>query len=127
MQWESEAKQTENKAYLCGGDGVEISAEEAERLPWSPGASPVKANRERDSRRRLRDWYGCKPREVGVNPQLQNRCQYDHQKKQNIQNKAEMAEPCVMQCIVCSVQCEQCTVSVKQNVCVCRVYSIQQV
>ena len=107
MQWESEAKRTESKAYLCGGDGVEISAEEAERLPWSPGASPVEATRERDSRRRLRNWHGGKPRKVGVNPQLQNRCQYDHQIKQDIQNEAEMAEPCVEPCIVYSVSSVQ--------------------
>ena len=83
MQCESEAKRTENKAYLCGGDGVEISAEEAECLPWSPGASPVEATREGDGQRSLRNWHRSEPREVGVNPQLQGKYQCIYQKKQN--------------------------------------------
>ncbi|GMP96897.1 hypothetical protein CsSME_00045334 [Camellia sinensis var. sinensis] len=65
------------------GNGVEEAAEEAESLSRPAGASPVKATRKGDDQRGLRDRYGCKPRKVGVNPQLQRKHQYDHQIKQN--------------------------------------------
>ncbi|GMP72222.1 hypothetical protein CsSME_00030327 [Camellia sinensis var. sinensis] len=74
-----------NKTYLCGGNGVEETAEEAKSLSRPPGASPVKATRKRDDQRGLRDRYRCKPRKVGVNPQLQRKHQYDYQIKQNIE------------------------------------------
>ena len=71
------------ETYLGLGYGVEVAADKAESLSRPPGAAPVKAAQKGDDQRGLRDRYGCEPRKVGVNPQLQKKHQDDYQTKQN--------------------------------------------